>query len=165
MCNFIKICIILFIISDTLIKTNIIIMAAIITNSETENCLRDILIKEGYSLSKMKTFGQTGTDIIATRNNEELHIEVIGYKKSPPARAKDFYEVFFRAVSRLNNKNCKSCIIALPDNFKLGLPQRVKQHEVAWQRIANAFPELEIWLVDTINNRYIKTYWKDWLSK
>lgn len=139
-------------------------MPAIITNPETENCLRKLLEKEGYSLSDAKTSGQTGTDIIATRKNEELYIEVIGYKKSPPARAKDFYEVFFRVVSRLNNRNCKSCIIALPDNFKTGLPQRVKQHEVAWNRIADVFPELEIWLVDTINNRYIKTYWKDWLK-
>lgn len=138
-------------------------MAAIISNPETENCLRKLLINEGYTLSNPRTNGETGTDIIAIKNKKELHIEVIGYKKSGPARARDFYEVFFHTVSRLNNKNCKHCIIALPVNFKLGLPQRVKQHEVAWQRIANAFPELEIWLVDTINNRYIKTYWKDWL--
>ena len=140
-------------------------MPAIITNPETENCLRGLLKKEGYTLSNTKLHGETGTDIIATINNEELHIEVIGFKKSGPARAKDFYEVFFRAVSRLNNKNCKSCIIALPDNFKIGLPLRVKQHEVAWQRIAKTFPELEIWLVDTINNRYRKTFWGYWLEK
>ena len=139
--------------------------SAIVTNPETENCLRKLLINEGYALNSLRTHGETGTDIIATKNNEELHIEVIGYKKLGPARARDFYEVFFRAISRLNNKNCKSCIIALPDNFKIGLPQRVKQHEVAWQRIANVFPELEIWLVDTINNRYTKTCLKDWLNK
>ena len=140
-------------------------MTTAITNPETENCLRKLLKNEGYTLSDIKAHGETGTDIIAIKNKKELHIEVIGYKKTGPARAKDFYEVFFRAVSRLNNNNCKSCIIALPDNFKIGFPQRVKQHEIAWQRIANAFPELEIWLVDTINNRYIKTYWKDWLNK
>jgi len=139
-------------------------MAAIITNPETENCLRKLLKNEGYTLNRMKTSGQTGTDIIATKNKKELHIEVIGYKKSPPARAKDFYEIFFRAISRLNNKNCKHCIIALPDNFKISLPQRVKQHEVAWKRIAKTFPELEIWLVDTINNKYHKTFWGDLLS-
>lgn len=138
-------------------------MPAIITNPETENCLRELLKKEGYTLSDVKAHGETGTDIIAVKNKKELHIEVIGYKKTGPARARDFYEVFFRAVSRLNYKNCKHCIIALPVNFKIGFPQRVKQHEIAWHRIANAFPELEIWLVDTINNRYIRTHWKDWL--
>ena len=139
-------------------------MPAIITNPGTENCLRKLLKKEGYTLSDAKACGETGTDIIAIRNNEELYIEVIGYKNKGPSRAKDFYEVFFRAVSRLNNKNCKHCIIALPVNFKIGLPQRVKQHEVAWHRIGKAFPELEIWLVDTINNRYCKTLWEDWLK-
>lgn len=140
-------------------------MTTAISNPETENCLRNLLKKEGYALSNPRTKGQTGTDIIAIKSNEELHIEVIGYKKSGPARARDFFEVFFRAVSRLNNKDCNHCIIALPVNFKTGFPQRVKQYEVAWQRIAKSFPELEIWLVDTINNRYIKTHWKDWLSK
>jgi hypothetical protein len=139
-------------------------MTLAITNPETENCLRKLLKKEGYALSDVKVQGETGTDIIAVKNKKELHIEVIGYKKNGSARARDFYEAFFRAVSRLNNKNCKHCIIALPDNFKIGLPQRVKQHEVAWYRIVNAFPELEIWLVDTINNKYHKTFWGDWLS-
>lgn len=139
-------------------------MPSIITNPETENCLRELLKKEGYTLSDVKAHGETGTDIIATRNNEELYIEVIGYKRTGPSRAKDFFEVFFRAISRLNDKNCKHCIIALPNNFKIGLPQRVKQHEVAWQRIVKTFPELEIWLVDVENKKYQRTSWVYWLE-
>jgi len=139
-------------------------MSSIISNAETEDCIRDLLKKEGYTLSDTKSHGQTGTDIIAIRNKKKLYIEVIGYKKSGPSRAKDFFEAFFRAVSRLNNKKCKHCIIALPNNFKIGLPQRANQYKVAWKRIAKTFPELEIWLVDTINNKYKKTLWGDWLK-
>jgi len=140
-------------------------MSSIISNTETENCIRYLLKKEGYALSDTKLLGQTGTDIIAIRNNKKFYIEVIGYKKSGPSRAKDFFEAFFRTVSRLNNKKCKNCIIALPNNFKIGLPKRANQYKVALKRIAKTFPELEIWLVDTINNKYKKTLLGDWLKK
>ena len=47
------------------------------------------------------------------------------FKESTPARAKDFYESFFRAVSRLHH-GATHCVIALPARFGKGLPQRAK---------------------------------------
>ncbi len=126
-----------------------------IKNEDVEKSLRKSLKTEGYTMSKPKKHGETGVDIWAEKNGEVLHIEVIGYSSSPPKRARDFYEVFFRAVSRLNN-NATHLIIALPEQFKMGLPQRIKQHGVAWKRIENAFPELEIWFVDIKNKTYKK---------
>jgi hypothetical protein len=52
--------------------------------------------------------------------------------------------------------------IALPNQAEAGLPQRAQQHKIAWLRIAKAFPELEIWLVD--RDRYKRTRWGDWVS-
>ena len=49
-----------------------------------------MLEKDGYSLSRERRHGETGVDIIARKGTEEIHIEVIGYKSSGPARAKDF---------------------------------------------------------------------------
>ena len=73
---------------------------AAISNEYTEECLRTILLSEGYELNLPLNHGETGVDILAKKEGEEhLHIEVIGYKASGPARAKDFYESFFRAVS------------------------------------------------------------------
>ncbi|MCD4670247.1 MAG: hypothetical protein K8S14_07360 [Actinomycetia bacterium] len=135
-----------------------------LSNRVTEKCLRKILTKENYSLSPELENGETGTDIIAKKGSDILHIEVIGYKKKGPSRAKDFYEAFFRTVSRLNEPDCKHCIIALPSRAKIGLPARATHHKIAWKRISKAFPELEIWLVDYSTKTYNRTFWGDWLK-
>jgi hypothetical protein len=113
-------------------------MAAIISGKEVETVLRDTLAREGYEISRERKHGETGTDIVAQRGRENLHIEAIAFKRSPPARAKDFYEVFFRAVSRLQN-GATSCVIALPSRFGMGLPQRAKATGPAWCRIGDSF--------------------------
>ena len=138
-------------------------MASSVSNEDTEVCLRELLRKEGYALSRRRVHGETGVDVLATKDGEESHIEVIGYKSSPPARAKDFYESFFRAVSRLND-GATHCVIALPAQFGRGLHTRAAQHREAWKRIGHAFPELEIWLVDVENTKYQGTAWARWLE-
>lgn len=138
-------------------------MAKAIPNSKVEDCLRRLLEAEGHQLSSQKLPGQGGVDILATKAHEQWHIEVIGYKSSGPARAKDFYESFFRAVSRLND-GATHCVIAQAEQARVGLPARAKQHCVAWSRIAQAFPELEIWLVDTEACKHERTRWGEWLG-
>jgi hypothetical protein len=84
---------------------------AIVSNQEIENCLRETLEHEGFSLSRKRAHGETGVDIKATRGEEQLFIESVGYKESAPARAKDFYEGFFRTVSRLDD-GATRCVLA-----------------------------------------------------
>ena len=138
-------------------------MPALVTNGATEHCLRECLKSEGYNLSPPKAHGQTGVDILASRGEETIHIEVIGFKKSPPARSKDFYEVFFRTISRIGS-GAKHSVIALPRRFEQGLPARAGQYGRSWLRIGHAFPELEIWLVDTEAKSYRRTRWGEWIS-
>lgn len=138
-------------------------MPGIPSNKATEDCLRETLKREGYNLSEPRHHGETGVDIVATMGNVAYHIEVIGFKQSASNRAMDFYQAFFRSISRLN-ENAKHCVIALPKRFGLGLPARAKQHHVAWRRIAQAFPELEIWLVDLANKTYGRTKWAAWIQ-
>ena len=133
-------------------------------NIEVENCLRDILKEEGYKLSSKKGLGKLGPDIKAAKDDEDLYIEVIGSEESGLERVKDFYEAFFQTISRLNNKDCRHCIIAMPENSRKMLPIRAKIYKVAWGRIAKVFPELEIWLVDTANKKYQKASWMYWLE-
>ena len=135
-----------------------------VSNSDVEDCLRQLLNSDGYSLSPERSHGQTGVDIVASRGPETYHIEVIGYKKVGPERAKDFYEGFFRAVSRLDD-GATHCVLALSHPAEIGLPTRAKQHRVAWIRIAEAFPELEVWLVDTEKQDYRSTTWLTWVEK
>jgi hypothetical protein len=139
-------------------------MPAVVSSADVENCLREILGSEGFSLSPRRAHGQQGVDIIASdAKGEAYHIEVVGYKSEGPARAKDFYEGFFRTVSRLDN-NAKHCILALSHRAAVGLPARARQHGTAWMRIAEAFPELEIWLVDTEGKTYKRTTWREWVE-
>jgi hypothetical protein len=138
-------------------------MPAVVSNTATENCLRALLERRGYRLNPKRAYGETGADIIASNDKEYLHIEVIGYKSSGPARAKAFYESFFRAVSRLKD-GASRCVIAIPILAKQGLPARARQHGEAWIRNGQAFPELEIWLVDTENQLYKWSLWNDWLT-
>lgn len=128
------------------------------TNQETETILRNLLIRDGYRLSERLANGYTGVDILAEKEDEILFIEVIGCKKSNPARSKDFFEAFFRAISRLNNQ-ANLCVIALPSQFRYGMPIRFSNYQKGWIRIGNAFPELKIWFIgdDTIE----KFNWND----
>jgi len=134
------------------------------TNSETEQSLRIALKVKGLQLTKQRRPGETGVDIIASRNGTSYHIEVIGFKTSPPARTRDFCQAFFQTISRLN-EGASHCAIALLQKFSLGLHQRAKQYFVGWERIGLVFPELEIWLVDTDKNTYIATAWNSWLKQ
>lgn len=139
-------------------------MAQSISNDDVERCLRACLEAEGYKLSPFRKNGETGVDLIAQKGNKKHYIEVIGFKKSGPARSKDFYEIFFRAVSRLKD-GAKSIVIALPERFGNGLNQRASQYGVAWKRIGDAFPELEIWLVNCEQPySYKRTQWNQWLT-
>ncbi len=139
-------------------------MPAIVSNEEIENCLRDELLHQGFSLSRKRAHGEQGVDIIATRGEERLFIETVGYKEGGPARAKDFYEGFFRTVSRLDD-GANNCVLALSHRAAAGLPARANQHREAWKRIGEAFPELEIWLVDTDKGTYARTPWLEWLDR
>ena len=139
-------------------------MPSIPSNKQTETVLRTVLETEGYALSAEQANGANGTDVIAARGEERLHIEVIGFKSNPPTRSLDFFQVFFRAVSRLD-LDATACVMALPARFGDGLPKRVSQYTVAWERIANAFPELQIWLVDTDAGAIARTSWSDWLRR
>ena len=135
-----------------------------ISNSLAEYTLRNCLEKEGYKLSPKRGHGELGVDIVATKDDEDFHIEVIGFKDKGPTRAKDFYEVFFRAISRLKD-GAQYCVIALPDRFKRGLPQRARQYGIAWRRVGEAFPELEIWLIKCDEQiSYKRTTWAEWLK-
>jgi len=140
-------------------------MAAIVTSRVVETAVRATLESDGYELSKERGRGETGPDIMALKGGDCLHIEAIAYKRSGAARAKDFFEVFFGAVSRLNN-GATTCVIALPSLFDRGLKQQAAHAGPAWRRIGDCFPELQIWLGDTDEGRIIKrTNWNSWAAE
>src|SRR5437879_11619837 len=88
-------------------------MAAEVTSKEVEDVLRERLLSLNYTVNVERKNGETGTDIEARRGDEILHIEAIAFKSSPPARSKDFYEAFFRAISSLDH-GATTCVITLP---------------------------------------------------
>ena len=139
-------------------------MPSVITNQETEETLRRLLVADGFSLSSARGNGETGVDILAEREAENIFIEVIGHASSGPKRSRDFYESFFRAVSRLKD-GAEYCVIALPSISGRGLPQRANHYGDAWTRIGDAFPELQIWLVNVTENSLKRTTWNEWASK
>lgn len=117
------------------------------TNKKTTNLIREILSREKFTLSgEQEQNGQTGVDIIATKNGKSFYIEVIGYKKWPPARSKDFYESIFRSLSRLD-QGAKHCIVALPHKFTVGMKQRINNGKEFYKRLFKEFHELEFWFI------------------
>ncbi len=139
-------------------------IGSIVKNEDVEKCLRELLKSEGYELNKSRTHGENGVDNLAKKEDEVIYIEVIGYKSAGSTRARDFYEIFFRAISRLND-GATNCVIAMPKQSEIGLLQRAKQHHVSWERVGKAFPELKIWLIDIENKTYKRTDWGEWLKK
>jgi hypothetical protein len=134
-----------------------------VSNTAVEACLRRCLEAEGFALSRPRSFGEQGVDIVARKGEEVFHVEVIGYKAAGPMRAKDFFEAFFKSVARLDD-GAQHCVIVQASNAKVGLPARAAQRRTAWLRIAEAFPELELWFVDTGSGTYERTTWRQWVE-
>jgi hypothetical protein len=140
-------------------------MSTDITKTEIMNCLEELLKNEGYQLRSKIGLFTLGPDIKASKDSENWYIEVLASGESRRGMVEDFYNVFFRAVSRLNNEDCQHCIIAVPENLRKYLYIRARIYRVAWERIADVFPELEIWVVDSESNKYQKTSWNYWLIR
>jgi len=137
-------------------------MALLVTGKQVESTLRKLLLRQRYKLlNKPRKWGETGADIIAQKSSMKVFIECIGFQKVPPVRSKQFYEVFFRAVSRLKD-GATRCVLALPIRFKDGINQPAKYYGEAWKRIGNAFPELEVWFVNVKENVYEEHKWNGW---
>lgn len=139
-------------------------MAQSISTNDMERALRNCLESEGYNLSGPKERGETGVDLIAHKGDKKHYIEIIGFQEAKSVRSRQFYEIFFRSISRLKD-DAESIVIALPKRFGNGLNKRASQYGEAWKRIGNAFPELEIWLVACEQPySYQRTKWNDWLT-
>ena len=123
-------------------------MALSVTGKEVESVLRELLNRERYEIrNPRRKLGETGADIIVRKGTVDIYIECIGFQDHPPVRSKQFYEAFFRAISRLKD-GAHLYVMALPVRFGQGMGQRAHHYGEAWKRIGEAFPELEIWLVD-----------------
>jgi len=114
--------------------------------------IRRYLRGKGYTLSQPKKHGQTGVDITATRGESTLFMEVIGFQDHPPTRSREFYECFFRVISRDGGNPSDVLAMGLPRWFKDGMRQRKRNYSVAWEKLGRAFPNLKIWYVDTEQN-------------
>ena len=139
-------------------------MAQSISTDDMGRALRRCLKSEGYRLSARKIHGATGVDLIAHKGNKKHFIEIIGFQETGSIRSRQFYEIFFRSISRLKD-GAQSVVIALPKRFGSGLNRRASQYGKAWKRIGNAFPELAIWLVDCEQPySYESSKWNSWLT-
>ncbi|MDO8734005.1 MAG: hypothetical protein Q7K21_02455, partial [Elusimicrobiota bacterium] len=95
-----------------------------ITSHEVESAVRKYLKGKHYKISPSRKHGETGADIVATKGQTKLFIEVIGYNTKPPIKSREFYESFFRIISRDENDKEHKLIIALPIKFLNGMKQR-----------------------------------------
>ena len=112
-------------------------------------------------MSKQRGNGETGADIIAQKNGVTTFIEIIGFQSSPPLRSREFYESFFRVISRDNNNLDDVLVLALPNRFRIGMPQRKKQYLFAWGKLGSAFPNLQIWYINNESQTIDKHSWSN----
>ena len=95
-------------------------------------------------------------DIIAEKDDMHLYVEVIGFKSSPKAATRDFYEVFFRAFAQLEQPDSEYIIIAMPIQFLQDMKKRIESMKNAWVRLCIAFPEIRVYFVDLKNDKIYK---------
>ncbi len=122
-------------------------MAKSVSSEFVERAVRQHLRLRGYTLDEERRNGENGADIVAYNGDSTWYIEIIGFQERPPDRSREFYEAFFRVISRDRNLNADTLVIALPERFKRGMPQRKQHYSVAWEKLGRAFPNLRIWYV------------------
>jgi hypothetical protein len=129
-------------------------MALSVKGKQVETVLRKLLSCNGYKiLNARRKHGENNADLIVKKGNVHISIECIGFQEAKSTRSKQFYEVFFRTISRLKD-GANRCVMALPFRFNNGMNRRARQYGISWSRIGKAFPELEIWLVDVQEKKY-----------
>lgn len=136
-------------------------MAKIVQAKAVEQVIRRHLEGKGCSLSPPKGQGQTGADIVARHDKLAYFVEVIGFQVTPPIRSREFYEAFFRVISRYRDNSDDVLVLALPRRFKDGMRQRKQQYGVAWKKLGEAFPNLMIWYIDTDKSTVEEYFWSD----
>jgi hypothetical protein len=129
---------------------------------EVEKVIRGNLEREGCKLiNEPKKPGQTGVNIIAQKGNLTWYVEVIGFQSHPPTRSREFYEAFFRIISRDRDDPNDILVLGLPKRFKVGMPDRKQQYPKAWGKLGKVFPNLYIWYVDTVSSKIEKYAWSN----
>ena len=136
-------------------------MPELVTAGEVEEVIRKHLGELECKMSSVKKWGETGADIIATRDESTWYIEVIGFHSNTSVRSRKFYEAFFRVISRDRNNPNDFLIIGLPMRFKDGMRQRKQQYSVAWEKLGKAFPNLRLWYVDTEQDTLEEYFWSN----
>jgi len=127
--------------------------------ADIERVIRRYLEESGYSLSSPRKYGQTGVDVAAQRGRSTCFVEIIGFQSHPPTRSREFYEAFFRVISRDRNNPHDILVLALPKRFKDGMRQRKQHYSVAWDKLGKAFPNLRLWYVDTEKDAVEEYQW------
>ncbi|MDH5363646.1 MAG: hypothetical protein OEW82_00555 [Dehalococcoidia bacterium] len=136
-------------------------MAKLVEARDVEQVIRRYLEGKGCTLSPRKKRGQTGADITARYDKSTWFVEVIGFQSHPPIRSREFYEAFFRVVSRDRGNPDDTLIVGLPKRFRDGMRQRKQQYPVAWEKLGKAFPNLRLWYVDTEQNTLEEYPWSN----
>ena len=136
-------------------------MAKLTKSLEVERVVRKYLEDKGCSISSYKRKGETGPDIKATRGKYTWFVEAIGFEERPWIRSREFYEAFFRVISRDRDNPDDVLVLALPKRFKNGMRQRKQQYPIAWEKLGKAFPNLGFWYVDTQSNIVDEYSWSN----
>ena len=92
-------------------------MAKSIPASTVEQLIRYHLRAKACSLSGPKKPGGNGADIIARLGETNWFVEVIGFEDNPPSRSREFFEAFFRLISRDRDDPSDVLVLGLPIRF------------------------------------------------
>ncbi len=134
-------------------------MVKLVEASHVEGVIRKYLEENGHNLSSPRKYGETGADITAEREESTCFVEIIGFQSHPPTRSREFYEAFFRVISRDRNNPHDTLVLALPKRFKDGMSQRKQHYAFAWDKLGKTFTNLKLWYVDTENDEVAEYHW------
>ncbi len=127
-----------------------------IKKKHVEEIVRRKLDSQGYKMNHHREEVGIQPDIIAEKDNTILYVEVAGYKTSPRAASRDFYEVFFRAFAQLEQIDSDNIVIALPIQYLHDMKKRIESMKNGWVRLCIGFPEISVYFVDIKNDKIYK---------
>jgi hypothetical protein len=138
---------------------------AAVTTRDAQETLEAWFRTAGHQVLANNARGdRPGPDYVVQVGERRVAVEVIGHKHNGVSRTNDFRSAFFQLLTRLDDPagTPGRLALAMPIVHVRGSRDRRTGMNAAWERIGEAFPELEVWYLDMRKRDVYPVTWADY---